>query len=90
MLLQDLDTRSFSSGEHVYDLFLLMFFRSTENKMDSSNLAVIFAPNLLLSSEADKISAQTNKKLGLQVAVVQALIDHAEDIGRNIFGFYEL
>lgn len=58
--------------------------------MDSSNLAVIFAPNLLLSSEADKISAQTNKKLGLQVAVVQALIDHAEDIGRNIFGFYEL
>ncbi|XP_066482815.1 rho GTPase-activating protein 11A [Tiliqua scincoides] len=49
--------------------------------MDSSNLAVIFAPNLLQSSEPDKISVQTDKKLRLQAAVVQTLIDHAEDIG---------
>ncbi|XP_053128005.1 rho GTPase-activating protein 11A [Hemicordylus capensis] len=55
--------------------------RSFENKMDSNNLAVIFAPNLLQSSEADKISAHTEKKLRLQAAVLQVLIDHAEDIG---------
>ncbi|XP_077175212.1 rho GTPase-activating protein 11A [Paroedura picta] len=55
--------------------------RAAENKMDSSNLAVIFAPNLLQSSDADKISAHTERKLRLQAAVVQTLIDHAEEIG---------
>nr|XP_056707308.1 rho GTPase-activating protein 11A-like isoform X2 [Euleptes europaea] len=50
--------------------------------MDSSNLAVIFAPNLLQSSDADKMSAHTDRKLRLQAAVVQTLIDHAEEIGR--------
>uniref|UniRef100_A0A8D2L7M1 Rho-GAP domain-containing protein n=1 Tax=Varanus komodoensis TaxID=61221 RepID=A0A8D2L7M1_VARKO len=55
--------------------------RSVENKMDSSNLAVIFAPNLLQSSETDKMSAHTERKLRLQAAVLQTLIDHAEDIG---------
>ncbi|KAJ6667353.1 hypothetical protein lerEdw1_017331 [Lerista edwardsae] len=55
--------------------------RSTENKMNSSNLAVIFAPNLFQLSEADKISTQIDKKLHLQAAVVQTLVDHAEDIG---------
>ncbi|XP_054828779.1 rho GTPase-activating protein 11A [Eublepharis macularius] len=49
--------------------------------MDSSNLAVIFAPNLLQSSDADKMSAHTDRKLRLQAAVVQTLIDHAEEIG---------
>lgn len=61
---------------------LICGFRSTENKMDSSNLAVIFAPNLLHSSDADKLSAHTDRKLRLQAAVVQTLIDHAEEIGR--------
>ncbi|XP_048340244.1 rho GTPase-activating protein 11A isoform X1 [Sphaerodactylus townsendi] len=55
--------------------------RSTENKMDSSNLAVIFAPNLLQSCDADKMSAHTDRKLRLQAAVVQTLIDRAEEIG---------
>lgn len=58
--------------------------RSAENKMDSSNLAVIFAPNLLQLSETDKISAHTEKKLRLQAAVLQTFIDHAEDIGMVI------
>uniref|UniRef100_A0A8D0DPD1 Rho-GAP domain-containing protein n=1 Tax=Salvator merianae TaxID=96440 RepID=A0A8D0DPD1_SALMN len=67
--------------------FFFMFLkkvslRSDDNKMDSSNLAVILAPNLLQSSNTDKMSAQTEKKLRLQAAVLQILIDHAEDIGR--------
>ncbi|CAO2579465.1 Rho GTPase-activating protein 11A [Lemmus lemmus] len=57
--------------------------RASENKMDSSNLAVIFAPNLLQTSEGhEKMSANTEKKLRLQAAVVQTLIDCASDIGR--------
>ncbi|XP_009003850.3 rho GTPase-activating protein 11A isoform X1 [Callithrix jacchus] len=56
--------------------------RSNENKMDSSNLAVIFAPNLLQTSEGhEKMSANTEKKLRLQAAVIQTLIDYASDIG---------
>jgi hypothetical protein len=55
---------------------------SSENKMNSSNLAVIFAPNLLQTSKGhDKMSANTEKKLRLQAAVVQTLIDCALDIG---------
>ncbi|KAF4017277.1 hypothetical protein G4228_008772 [Cervus hanglu yarkandensis] len=56
--------------------------RSSENKMDSSNLAVIFAPNLLQTSEGhEKMTANTEKKLRLQAAVVQTFIDYASDIG---------
>lgn len=50
--------------------------------MDSSNLAVIFAPNLLHSNENEKMSASTEKKIRLQAAVVQTLIDHAAEIGK--------
>ncbi|XP_053331453.1 rho GTPase-activating protein 11A isoform X2 [Spea bombifrons] len=56
--------------------------RSDANKMDSSNLAVIFAPNLLQSNDDnEKISANTEKKLRLQAGVVQTLINQAADIG---------
>lgn len=61
----------------------LFHLRSSENKMDSSNLAVIFAPNLLQTNEGhEKMSANTEKKLRLQAAVVQTLIDYASDIGK--------
>ncbi|XP_035887302.1 rho GTPase-activating protein 11A isoform X4 [Phyllostomus discolor] len=56
--------------------------RSSENKMNSSNLAVIFAPNLFQTSGGhEKMSANTEKKLRLQAAVVQTFIDCASDIG---------
>ncbi|XP_004609605.2 rho GTPase-activating protein 11A [Sorex araneus] len=56
--------------------------RSSENKMGSSNLAVIFAPNLLQTSEVhEKMSTHTEKKLRVQAAVVQTLIDYASEIG---------
>ncbi|XP_063804102.1 rho GTPase-activating protein 11A isoform X2 [Pseudophryne corroboree] len=55
--------------------------RSDANKMDSSNLAVIFAPNLLQSDDSEKISASTEKKLRVQATIVKTLIDQAADIG---------
>ncbi|XP_024781404.1 rho GTPase-activating protein 11A isoform X4 [Gorilla gorilla gorilla] len=49
--------------------------RSSENKMDSSNLAVIFAPNLLQTSEGhEKMSSNTEKKLRLQAAGVYQIL----------------
>lgn len=75
--------------DHTIDILRYFFnflrnvsLRSSENKMDSRNLAVIFAPNLLQTSEGhEKMSANTEKKLRLQAAVVQTLIDCASDIG---------
>ena len=76
--------------DHAVDVLRYFFnflknvsLRSRENKMDSSNLAVIFAPNLLQTSEGhEKMSANTEKRLRLQAAVIQTLIDYASDIGR--------
>ncbi|XP_007521751.1 rho GTPase-activating protein 11A [Erinaceus europaeus] len=76
-------------ADHTIDVLRYFFnflrnvsLRSSENKMDSSNLAVIFAPNLLQTSEIhEKMSANTEKKLRLQAAVVQTLIEYASDIG---------
>lgn len=68
---------------YFFNFLKSVSLRASENKMDSSNLAVIFAPNLLQTSEGhEKMSANTEKKLRLQAAVVQTLIDYASDIGR--------
>ncbi|XP_006831865.1 PREDICTED: rho GTPase-activating protein 11A [Chrysochloris asiatica] len=67
---------------YFFNFLRTVSLRSSENKMDSINLAVIFAPNLLQTSEGhEKMSANTEKKLRLQAAVVQTFIDHASDIG---------
>ncbi|XP_057580317.1 rho GTPase-activating protein 11A isoform X2 [Hippopotamus amphibius kiboko] len=67
---------------YFFNFLRKVSLRSSENKMDSSNLAVILAPNLLQTSEGhEKMSANTEKKLRLQAAVVQTLIDYASDIG---------
>ncbi|XP_038597391.1 rho GTPase-activating protein 11A [Tachyglossus aculeatus] len=56
--------------------------RSSENKMDSSNLAVVFAPTLLhLADGRAKAAAPSERKLRLQAAVVQTFIERAADIG---------
>lgn len=50
--------------------------------MDSSNISVIFAPNLFHWGDgAEKMNASTEKRLKLQAAVVQCLIDHAQNLG---------
>ncbi|XP_061467477.1 rho GTPase-activating protein 11A isoform X2 [Rhineura floridana] len=76
-----MNDRTIHTLRYFFKFLKKVSLRSSENKMDSSNLAVIFAPNLLQSSEPDKISAHTEKKLRLQAAVLQTLIDHAEEIG---------
>ncbi|KAJ7344887.1 hypothetical protein JRQ81_000837 [Phrynocephalus forsythii] len=76
-----LNGKTIDTFRYFFKFLKNVSLRSSENKMDSSNLAVIFAPNLFQSSETDKISAHTERKLRLQAAVLQTFIDRAEDIG---------
>uniref|UniRef100_W5N4H6 Rho GTPase activating protein 11A n=1 Tax=Lepisosteus oculatus TaxID=7918 RepID=W5N4H6_LEPOC len=56
--------------------------RSAKNKMDSSNLSVIFAPNLLHSSNVnEKMTVTTEKRLKQQAAIVHYFIEHADTFG---------
>ncbi|KAH0620575.1 hypothetical protein JD844_021190, partial [Phrynosoma platyrhinos] len=73
--------RAIDTLRYFFKFLKNVSLRSAENKMDSSNLAVIFVPNLLQSSEPDKMTAHTEKKLRLQAAVLQIFIDHADKIG---------
>ncbi|XP_072285047.1 rho GTPase-activating protein 11A isoform X2 [Pyxicephalus adspersus] len=73
--------RAVSILRYFFHFLQSISMRSDTNKMDSSNLAVIFAPNLLQTSDNEKISASTEKKLRIQAAIVRTLIDQAADIG---------
>ncbi|KAM4662820.1 rho GTPase-activating protein 11A isoform 2-T2 [Discoglossus pictus] len=71
---------------HILRYFLnflhAVSMRSDLNRMDSSNLALIFAPNLLQANEdSEKVSSSTEKKMRIQAAIVRTLIDQAADIG---------
>ncbi|XP_054682120.1 rho GTPase-activating protein 11A isoform X2 [Grus americana] len=74
--------RTIEALRYFFNFLRTVSLRSNENRMDSSNLAVIFAPNLLHSNENEKMSASTEKKIRLQAAVVQTFIDHAAEIGQ--------
>ncbi|NWH45141.1 RHGBA protein, partial [Fregata magnificens] len=74
--------RTIEALRYFFNFLRTVSLRANENRMDSSNLAVIFAPNLLHSNENEKMSASTEKKIRLQAAVVQTLIDHAAEIGQ--------
>ncbi|NWX20758.1 RHGBA protein, partial [Aegotheles bennettii] len=74
--------RTIETLRYFFNFLRTVSLRSNENRMDSSNLAVIFAPNLLHSNENEKMSTNTEKKVRLQAAVVQTLIDHAAEIGQ--------
>ncbi|XP_073405203.1 uncharacterized protein [Dendrobates tinctorius] len=57
--------------------------RSSENRMDSGNLAVVLAPSLFSSGNlAEKLTLATEKQLHLQASAIQSLIDNAQDIGQ--------
>ncbi len=73
--------------EHMWSVcVLLLSFRCAENKMDSSNLSVIFAPNLFHCGDGgDKLSSSTEKRLKHQAAAVQCLIDNAQHLGMCAF-----
>ncbi|XP_055496698.1 rho GTPase-activating protein 11A-like isoform X2 [Leucoraja erinacea] len=56
--------------------------RSKDNKMDASNLAVVFAPNLFHSGDgSEKVTSLAEKRLHLQAATVHTLIDNFDGIG---------
>ncbi|NXP56127.1 RHGBA protein, partial [Heliornis fulica] len=74
--------RTIEALRYFFNFLRTVSLRSNENRMDSSNLAVIFAPNLLHSNENEKMSASTEKKIRVQAAVVQTFIDHAAEIGQ--------
>ncbi|NXJ54591.1 RHGBA protein, partial [Spizaetus tyrannus] len=82
LLLCLMADRTIEALRYFFSFLRTVSLRSNENRMDSSNLAVIFAPNLLHSNENEKMSASTEKKIRLQAAVVQTLIDHAAEIGQ--------
>lgn len=67
---------------YFFDFLYNVSKRSAENKMDSSNLSVILAPNLLHSGDGtEKMNANTEKRLKLQAAVVQRFIENAHSFG---------
>uniref|UniRef100_A0A8C3RIM3 Rho-GAP domain-containing protein n=1 Tax=Cyanoderma ruficeps TaxID=181631 RepID=A0A8C3RIM3_9PASS len=74
--------RTIAALRYFFNFLRTVSLRSNENRMDSSNLAVIFAPNLLHSNENEKMSSSTEKRIRLQAAVVETLIDHAAEIGQ--------
>ncbi|NWX47022.1 RHGBA protein, partial [Steatornis caripensis] len=74
--------RTIEALRYFLNFLRTVSLRSNENRMDSSNLAVIFAPNLLHLNGNEKMSASTEKVIRLQAAVVQTLIDHAPEIGQ--------
>ncbi|CAI9573163.1 unnamed protein product [Staurois parvus] len=73
--------RAVSILRYFFNFLQNVSMRSDTNRMNSSNLAVIFAPNLLQTGDSEKISSSTEKKLRVQAAIVQTLIDQASDIG---------
>ncbi|XP_062254061.1 rho GTPase-activating protein 11A isoform X1 [Platichthys flesus] len=77
-----LPDRNLSVLRHFFDFLYNVSQRSAENKMDSSNLSVILAPNLLHSGDGtEKMNANTEKRLRLQAAVVQCFIENALRFG---------
>ncbi|XP_029937736.1 rho GTPase-activating protein 11A [Myripristis murdjan] len=77
-----LPDRNLSILRHFLNFLHNVSQRSAENKMDSSNLSVILAPNLLHSGDGtEKMNASTEKRLKLQAAVVHCFIENAHNFG---------
>ncbi|XP_038585092.1 rho GTPase-activating protein 11A isoform X1 [Micropterus salmoides] len=67
---------------HFFDFLHNVSKRSAENKMDSSNLSVILAPNLLhFGDGTEKMNANTEKRLKLQAAIIHCFIENAHNFG---------
>nr|XP_015825750.2 rho GTPase-activating protein 11A isoform X1 [Nothobranchius furzeri] len=77
-----LSERNISLLRHFFDFLQCVSQRSAENKMNSSNLSVILAPNLLHSGDApEKMNANMEKRLKLRAAMVHCFIENANDFG---------
>ncbi|KAM4624905.1 rho GTPase-activating protein 11A [Polymixia lowei] len=77
-----LPDRNMGILRYFFDFLHNVSQRSAENKMDSSNLSVILAPNLLHSGDGtEKMNASTEKRLKLQAAVIHCFIENFHDFG---------
>ncbi|KAM8915519.1 rho GTPase-activating protein 11A isoform 2-T2 [Spinachia spinachia] len=77
-----LPDRNLSVLRHFFDFLQNVSKRSAENKMDSSNLSVILAPNILHAGDGtEKMNANTEKRLKLQAAILHCFIEHAHNFG---------
>ncbi|KAM9709045.1 rho GTPase-activating protein 11A isoform 1-T1 [Menidia menidia] len=77
-----LPDRNISLLRHFFDFLQNVSQRSAENKMDSSNLSLILAPNLLhFGDGSEKMNATTEKRLKLQAAIVHCFIENAPGFG---------
>ncbi|KAI3367817.1 hypothetical protein L3Q82_026650 [Scortum barcoo] len=77
-----LPDRNLTVLRHFFDFLYNVSKRCAENKMDSSNLSVILAPNLLhFGDGTEKMNANTEKRLKLQAAVVHCFIENAHNFG---------
>ncbi|KAI9537655.1 hypothetical protein NQZ68_023900 [Dissostichus eleginoides] len=83
MLLSSvLPEKNLSTLRHFLDFLHNVSMRSAENKMDSSNLSVILAPNILHSGDGtEKMNAHTEKRLKQQAAIVHCFIENAHNFG---------
>ncbi|XP_034380996.1 rho GTPase-activating protein 11A isoform X2 [Cyclopterus lumpus] len=77
-----LPDRNLSVLRHFFDFLQSVSKRSAENKMDSSNLSVILAPNILHAGDGtEKMNANTEKRLKLQAAILHCFIENAHNFG---------
>ncbi|XP_031703557.1 rho GTPase-activating protein 11A isoform X1 [Anarrhichthys ocellatus] len=77
-----LPDRNLSVLRHFFDFLHNVSRRSAENKMDSSNLSVILAPNILHAGDGtEKMNANTEKRLKLQAAILHSFIENAHNFG---------
>ncbi|XP_067310938.1 rho GTPase-activating protein 11A isoform X2 [Pseudorasbora parva] len=75
-----LPDRNLNTLRYFFSFLKTVSQRCSENKMDSRNLSVIFAPNLFHCGD-EKMSSSTEKRLKHQAAAVQCLIDNAQQLG---------
>ncbi|XP_077096600.1 rho GTPase-activating protein 11A-like [Siphateles boraxobius] len=77
-----LPDRNLNTLRYFFSFLKTVSQRCAENKMDSSNLSVIFAPNLFHCGDGgEKMSSNTEKRLKHQAAALQCLIDNAQHLG---------
>ncbi|XP_056332717.1 rho GTPase-activating protein 11A isoform X2 [Danio aesculapii] len=77
-----LPDRNLNTLRYFFSFLKTVSQRCAENKMDSSNLSVILAPNLFHCGDGgEKMSSSTEKRLKHQAAAVQCLIENAQHIG---------
>ncbi|XP_039525322.1 rho GTPase-activating protein 11A isoform X2 [Pimephales promelas] len=77
-----LPDRNLNTLRYFFSFLKTVSQRCAENKMDSSNLSVIFAPNLFHCGDGgEKMSSNTEKRLKHQAAALQCLIENAQHLG---------